>query len=147
MLSKSDLDHCANPEKGVECKNNWDYEDCGEVEGAKWKNFGCKHKLSESFDHFTCANRMDKKNKMFLEPPVAVKKIWGSRNYNQVLNYNKTHISCGTRNFTYKELKSVREKHGSENCTLKIGTVPIWELWRDLQLDFSFEYHSKINES
>lgn len=142
---------CSSPDANPwDCKSQWDSEDCGQMPNAKFTNYGCKHVNSEAFDHFECANRKDKENILFNRPTVPTKTTKQAINYNIVLDYNETHINCGsTKSFEYKEFDDVRkENDGQDRCQLLDGrSVNLQILWVELLQDYSFEFDNLIEEN
>ena len=131
----------------MKCGDNVNYKDCGVLENAKWNNFGCQSLNSETLDFFECSNRNDKHKILFSEPPVPKKKTYASPNYNQILDFNSTHINCVSKNFTYEEFKTIALNEGNEMCHLTNGqNVTIIKLLVDLLTDFSFKHSLKLNE-
>ena len=145
--SESDLLHCSNPTEGVDCEKNWSYENCGQVPNAKFQNFGCKHRGTEGFDYFECTNRMDKAKILFETPLVPTKKSRQAPNYNQILNYNSTHILCGERNISYQDFEDLYKKFGQEECQLKHNkSMTMSQLPAKLIYDFSFEFSDTLDK-
>ena len=146
----NDFSICSNKSAALDCGSQWVYEDCGLLENAKWVNYGCKHANHDVFahDHFECANRMDKMDVIFKNPPVHLTPAWATAiNYNQVLEFNETHIICGTHDFRYEDFYEVQLQYGKAKCELKDGRkVQLKGLWGDLTLDFSFEKSYKMEE-
>ena len=135
---------CSSPKGNPwNCKSQWDSEDCGQLQNAKYKNYGCKHVNSEAFDHFECANRKDKENVLFDRPTVPTKTSKQAINYNIVLDFNETHINCGGNNiFEYIDFDDMRKEHnGQDRCQLLDGrSVNLQILWVELLQDYSFEF-------
>ena len=146
LLSESDLNLCAEP-NGFNCKENFHQEECGQMEGATFQNYGCKSINPDEYPHFECANRKDKENVLFKKPPLSTGLTLEATFYNDLLSFDNYTIYCGSLNFTYEDLFKVSQEHGKEDCTLLDGQkVRIRELWRDLKHDFSFKNTQRINE-
>ena len=65
---------------------------------------------------------------------------------NTALLFDENYIYCGAYNFTYEDLKQIKEIHGEENCTLlDESTLLIRDLWDLLLTDFSFFGTEKID--
>jgi len=130
----------------VTCEQNWGYEDCGQVENAKYQNYGCKLKDSETFEYFSCGNRMGKVNILFNKPPVPTKKAFQGINYNQLLDYNSTHIFCGERRISYEDFSDLY-RNSKDICQLKLNkSVTLSYLETNLLTDFSFEFSDTLDE-
>ena len=139
---------CSKP-NGINCTENYDHEDCGQLTNSKFKNYGCKYIDIGVYatEYFQCSNRMDKKDVLFESPPISVKKTRNSINYNTELLFDENSIYCGKYNFTYEDFNQVRQDHGMEDCDLADGRkVPIGELWFKLLTGFSFKMAKKMNE-
>ena len=64
---------------------------------------------------------------------------------NTALSFDENYIYCGAYNFTYEDLKQIKEMHGEEDCTLlDETTLHIRDLWDLLLTDFSFFHTEKI---
>ena len=137
---------CAKP-NGINCTENYDYEDCEQLNHTNFKNYGCKSIFGYESEYFECSNRMDKKDILFEGPPISLQKKRDSINYNTVLFFDDSYIYCGKQKFTYENFSQVRQKHGLEYCELADEEmVTIGVLWSDLILDFSFNMTEKMNE-
>ena len=137
---------CSKP-NGINCTDNYDYEDCGQLANTNFKNYDCKFITGYESDYFDCSNRMDKKDILFESPPISVKKTRNSINYNTELLFDENSIYCGKYNFTYEDFNQVSQDHGLEYCDIADGRkVTIGELWHDLLIDFSFNMTEKMNE-
>ena len=139
------MDGCSSPKN---CSQNFDQEDCGQIPGALYKNYGCKSIKSATFDYFNCANRNDKdETLLFGVPPVPTKKAWQAINYNKLLNFDENQIYCGTRNVSYENFEDLYYKYGEENCQLKNNdSVKMSQLNIDLTTDFSFLQSPKLDK-
>ena len=136
---------------GINCEENEAHEDCGQLENAKFQNYGCKSVYSSKFDYFDCTNRMDKKELMFEKPPIPQKGTKAEKreayNFNTLLSFDKTHIYCGKYNFSFTDFYQVEKEHGMEQCDLANGDkITLQTLWIELMTDFSFEMTHKMNE-
>ena len=139
-FSSSDLSLCAKL-NGINCTENYSYEDCEQLRNTNFKNYGCKYNSHVyKTDYFECSNRNDKKYVLFESPPIYVKKISKKGiNYNTELLFDENSIYCGKYNFTYEDFYQVLQDHGMEYCDIADGRkVPIGGLWHDLLIDFSF---------
>ena len=137
---------CSKP-NGINCTDNYYYEDCLQLSNTNFKNYDCKFITGYESDYFDCSNRMDKKDILFESPPISVKKTRNSINYNTELLYDENSIYCGKYNFTYEDFYQVLQDHGMEYCDIADGRkVPIGGLWHDLLIDFSFNMTEKMNE-
>ena len=145
-FSSSDLSLCAKL-NGINCTENYNWEDCEQLTDTNFKNYGCKF-FVEATDYFECSNRNDKKDVLFESLPIYVKKISKKGiNYNTELLFDNDYIYCGKHNFTYKDFYQVKQDHGMEDCDLADeGQVPIGDLWSDLLIDFSFNMTKKMND-
>lgn len=131
---------CSEANSPVKCEENMFYQDCGTIEDSLYENYGCTATESETYDYFDCANRMDKVNILFTNPPVPAKKTYQATNYNQVLLFDNTTIYCGTLNFTFEDFYEVRYEFEDEYCNLLNGKhITIATLWGALKTDFSFQ--------
>ena len=145
--SKSDLTTCSEKSATFTCKENWNFEECGQMNDAKYKNYACKQSEAEESEFFDCTNRMDKVNVLFAQPPLATRKSRKSRNYNVLLNFDNTTIYCGSHNFTFEEFENAYHEYGTAVCGLKEGKkVSIEDLWLDLLNDYSFMNSFKMFE-
>ena len=136
---------CPKP-NGINCTENYDREDCGQLDNTNFKNYGCKLSNGYETDYFQCSNRNDKKEVLFEAPSVSVKKST-TINYNTELVFDEDYIYCGKYNFTYEDFNQVRQDHGMEDCDLVDGTKEaIGDLWFYLLKDFSFNMTKKMNE-
>ena len=145
--SKGDITDCSQPKENFRCKDNWNYEDCGQLKDTKYKNYGCKHVESEDFEFFSCTNRMDKENVLFSKPPLSTKRSRKSKNYNLLLNFDENTIYCGKHNFTYAEFEHVYSKNPTDLCTLKEGKrISLEFLFLYLLNDYSFNMSTKMDE-
>ena len=147
-FSSSDLSLCAKL-NGINCTENYRYEDCEQLRNTNFKNYGCKYN-SHAYKtyYFQCSNRNDKKDVLFESLPIYVKKINKKGiNYNTELLFDNDYIYCGKHNFTYKDFYQVKQDHGMEDCDLADGRKePIGELWSHLIKDFSFNMTKKMND-
>ena len=145
-FSASDLLLCANPNV-INCTENFDYENCGQLNQTDFENYSCKFLSGFETDYFESPNRMDKKEALFQRPPIVVKNTRKSVNYNTELLFDDFYIYCGNFNFTYEDFYQVTRDHGMEFCDLTDGArVRIGDLWTILQTDFSFNMTKKMNE-
>ena len=148
--SKSDLETCADPQRTLNftCNENYRQKDCGQLKDSQFKNFGCQFVHSETQDYFACANRIDKQNILFKEPPVPKERTWQADNYNVILNFTDEVIHCGDFDIPWTELKKMEESDESLKCRLKNGSreVSLSELWIDLKTDYSFEMSPKMTK-
>ena len=138
----SDLDQCSRENQTLNCNLQFDHEDCGQLENAKFKNYGCKHVHSDEYGFFECANRKDKEHVLFANPPVPLRTKKLAINYNLVLDYNDTSIKCGGNlSFSYEDFNEVRQNNSNHKCHLLDGTaVSLQVLWFDLLQDYSFQF-------
>ena len=137
--SKSDLLLCANP-NAINCTQNWNKVDCGQLVNAKYKNFECKFDFSTELDNFECSNRIDKKELLFKMAPVPSEKTFQARNFNELLSFDQTYIYCGSFNFTFEDFYDTARKFAFEECILNDGTkIRLESLWANLATDFSFK--------
>ena len=137
---------CAKP-NGINCTENYDYEDCEQLNHTNFKNYGCKSIFGNDFEYFECSNRMDKKDVLFERPPISLRKKGISINYNTALLFDDSYIYCGKQNFTYENFSQVMQEHRFESCELTDEKmVTIGQLWSDLIVDFSFNMTKKMNE-
>ena len=137
---------CSKP-NGINCAENFKFDDCEQLENTKFKNYGCKHIVAYESDTFECINRSDKRDVLFESPPISIKKTRKTRNYNTELLHDDFYIYCGEFNFTYEDFYQVSQLHGQEECEIADGTrYDIVELWQDLLTNFSFNMTKKINE-
>ena len=91
---------------------------------------------------------MDKAKILFETPPVPKKKSLQAPNYNQILNYNSTHILCGERNISYQDFEDLFYKFGQEECQLKHNkSESMSQLNIQLITDFSFEFSDTLDKS
>ena len=145
-FSFSDLSLCAKP-NGINCTENYDYEDCEQLNHTNFKNYGCKAIFGYESEFFECSNRMDKKDILFETPPISLQKKRNSINYNTALLFEDVYIYCGKNNFTYENFYQASKEHGFEDCKLiDEKMVTIGDLWSDLIVDFSFNMTEKMNE-
>ena len=128
-----DYSICSNKSAALDCNSQFVYEDCGLHGNAKWVNYGCKYANYDPMgqDYFECANRMDKMHVLFKISPVHSSPIVPTAiNYNKVLQFNDTHIICGTQDFMYEDFYQVQLLNGIEKCKLKDGRqVQMQGLW------------------
>lgn len=144
--SLSDLWLCTKP-NGINCEENFQYEECEQLIDNDFKNYGCKYFEGVETEYFQCSNRMDKKEVLFDRPPIPVKEVRKARNYNTALLFDDFYIYCGKYNFTYEDFYQVSRDHGVENCDLADGDMETIEvLWEDLIRDFSFKMTEKMND-
>ena len=67
-------------------------------------------------------------------------KSYQAPNFNEVLNFTEEKIICGQREILWDDFKTMKKRHGSENCLLKNGeNMTIGQLWVELIQDYSFE--------
>ena len=143
--------NCSKPyeESSFVCEDEWNHEDCGQLENSKYKNYGCKHVDSEKYEYFECINRMDKSSILFdfKNPPVPTNRTRNAPNFNQILDFDENFIYCGTRNISYEEFAENKKWNASEKCLLNNHqTVNLQVLWNQLLTDFSLNYSSKFDE-
>ena len=112
---------CSNPNKFI-CSENWDTKDCGQLEHAKFKNYGCTFQSNYAYNYFECSNRIDQRDGLFNIPPLLRSK--GRSNLNEILNFDNTTIYCGPGhlNFSCEDLFVVNADHRDEFCELKDGS-------------------------
>ena len=140
FFSQSDLLTCADPQKTVNCTDNWYMKDCGQLKDSKFQNYGCQVENSQTFDYFVCSNRKDKEEILFKNPPVPKQKSRQAWNFNEVLNFTDQGFICGQREISWADFRTTKKRHGSENCLLKNGeNMTIGQLWVELIQDYSFE--------
>ena len=145
FYSLSDLSLCSKRNE-INCGENWDTKDCGQLEHAKFKNYGCTYGTNYAHDYFECSNRMDQKEHLFGRPPV-LKNYGGASNLNDILNFDNTTIYCGQLNITYEDLFDVNAEHGNEFCKLTDGSdIRIQDVLIYVWFDFSFMMTEKIND-
>ena len=145
FFSQSDVLTCADPNKTVNCAENWAYKDCGQLHNSKYQNFGCQRENSKTLDYFECSNRNDKADILFKNPPVPKQKSYQAVNYNEVLNFTDQSFFCGQKEINWADFK----KHwwSNEKCLLKNGeNVKLCNLLIDLKRDYSFEMSPKLTE-
>ena len=143
--SESDLLTCADPQKTVNCTENWGYKDCGQIKDSKFQNYGCQHVSSQTSDHFECNNRKDKEEIIFKNPPVPKEKSSQARNFNEVLNFTDEGFICGQREISWADFR--QHQYSNENCLLKNGeNMTITQLWGNLMTDYSFKMSPKLND-
>ena len=95
VCSFSDLSFCSKP---INCEENLFYENCGQVENARYLNHGCKVIDAYTYEFFDCANRNDKRQIMFENPPFPTKAAYYYYKgilFNKVLSFDENHIYCG----------------------------------------------------
>ena len=139
FFSQSDLDTCADPQKTVNCAENWMWKDCGELQDSKFQNYGCQLEDSKTRDYFLCSNRNDKEDILFKNPPVTKQKSYQAPNFNEVLNFTDKKIICGQLEILWDDFRQ-HAFYGNENCLLKNGeNITISELWGNLIQDYSFK--------
>ena len=147
FFSESDLLTCADPQKTVNCTENWGRKDCGQIKDSKFQNYGCQDVNSHTFDYFVCSNRKDKEEILFKNPPVPKQKSRQAWNFNEVLNFTDQGFICGQREISWADFRTTKKRHGSENCLLKNGeNVTIRELWIRLKTDYTFKMSPKLND-
>ena len=147
--SNSDLFRCSNVNSKMNCTENWGFQECGQLETAKFKNYACMRLTTETSNCFECANRYDKAEIMFKRPPVPTEERQQTfqPNYNLILDFDETYIYCGKRNFTYDSFMEISESHRDEQCSLKTsGNITLFGLWEDLLTDFSFKMSPILSE-
>ena len=145
FFSKSDVLTCADPNKTVNCAENWRTKDCGQLQGSKYQNFGCQQEESKTIDYFECSNRNDKVDILFKNPPVPKQKSRQAVNYNEVLNFNNQSFFCGQQEISWADFGD--HWNSNEKCLLKNGkNVTIIQLWVHLMTDFSFEMSPKLTK-
>ena len=145
FFSKSDVLTCADPNKTVNCAENWACKDCGQLHNSKYQNFGCQRENSKTLDYFECSNRNDKADILFKNPPVPKQKSFQAVNYNKVLNFNNQSFFCGQQNISWADFGD--HWNSNEKCLLKNGkNVTIIQLWVHLMTDFSFEMSPKLTK-
>ena len=143
FFSKSDVLTCADPNKTVNCAENWGYKDCGQLHNSKYQNYGCQLENSKTRDYFECSNRNDKADILFKNPPVPKQKSYQAVNYNEVLNFTDKSFFCGQQEISW----TMANSHGNEKCLLKNGEyVTLFDLIYDLRTDYSFKMSPKLTE-
>ena len=145
FFSQSDLLTCADPQKTVNCTENWDMKDCGQLKDSKFQNYGCQSENSQTLDYFECSNRKDKEEIIFKNPPVPKEKTWQAVNFNEVLNFTDQGFICGQREISWANFG--QNWNSNENCLLKNGeNMTITQLWGNLIQDYSFKMSPKLND-
>ena len=145
FFSKSDVLTCADPNKTVNCAENWACKDCGQLHNSKYQNFGCQRENSKTADYFYCSNRNDKVDILFKNPPVPKQKSYQAVNYNEVLNFNNQSFFCGQQEISWADFGD--HWNSNEKCLLKNGeNMTLSDLWHDLKTDFSFEMSPNLTE-
>ena len=145
FFSKSDALTCADPNKTVNCAENWGFKDCGQLHNSKYKNYGCQHEDTKTRDYFQCSNRNDKADILFKNPPVPKQKSYQAVNYNEVLNFNNQSFFCGQQEISWADVW--QHQDNKEKCPLKNGeNKTIEELIIDLLTDYSFKMSPKLTE-
>ena len=139
----SDLAQCTQK---VDCEQQTDgvFQSCGEVPGAKYQNYACKHRASSTFEYFECLNRLDKIDTLFQRPIIIAKKHRESVNYNKNLQYDGNYVQCGSRNISFDQLPYVIGQNLQEPCQLKNGQSVTLEALYDLLTQFSFEQSTEL---
>ena len=147
FFSQSDLDNCADPQKTVNCSENYFHKDCGQLKDSKFQNYGCQQEDSKTRDYFECSNRNDKEDILFKNPPVPKQKSFQAPNFNEVLNFTEEKIICGQREIPWNYFMQHVYYYGNENCLLKNGeNMTISQLWSNLIQDYSFKMSPKLND-
>ena len=137
FYSLSDLSFCSKPNE-INCGQNWDTKDCGQLQHAKFENYGCTYGTKYLNDYFECSNRIDQKEHLFSRPPV-LKNYGGATNLNEILNFDNTTIYCGYLNITYEDLFNVTVENGGQSCKLTDGSeVRVQDILIFVWFDFSF---------
>ncbi len=148
----SDLAQCTQK---IDCEEQTDgvFQSCGDVPGAKYQNYACKHRASSTFEYFECLNRLDKIETLFQRPIIIAKKKRESVNYNTNLHYDGDFVQCGSRNISFDQFPYVIGQNLQEPCQLKNGQSVTLEALYDLLTQFSFEqsielmkYHSEESQ-
>ena len=143
FFSESDLLTCADPQKTVNCTDNWGRKDCGQIKDSKFQNYGCQDVNSHTFDYFVCSNRKDKEEIIFKNPPVPKEKSRQAWNFNEVLNFTDQGFICGQREISWADFR--QHQYSNENCLLKNGeNMTITQLWGNLMTDYSFKMSPKL---
>ena len=120
-------------------------KDCGQLQDFKFQNFGCQYDYIKTDDFFECANRNDKVDILFKNPPVPKQKSYQAVNYNEVLNFNDKSFFCGQQKIFWSDFGDHWDSN--EECLLKNGdNVTITQLWDDLMTDFSFKMSPKLTD-
>ena len=118
-------------------------KDCGQLQDFKFQNFGCQYDYIKTDDFFECANRNDKVDILFKNPPVPKQKSYQAVNYNEVLNFTDKSFFCGQQEMSW----TMAISHGNEKCLLKNGEyVTLFDLIYDLRTDYSFKMSPKLTE-
>ena len=120
-------------------------KDCGQLQDFKFQNFGCQYDYIKTHDFFECANRNDKVDILFKNPPVPKQKSYQAVNYNEVLNFTDQSFFCGQQEISWADFK----KHwwSNEKCLLKNGeNVTLSDLDTALRTDYSFKMSPKLTE-
>ena len=139
FFSQSDKHTCADPQKTAKCAESW-MVDCGQLQDSKFQNYGCQLENSKNRDFFACANRNDKADILFKNPPVPREKTFQAVNYNEVLSFTERGFSCGQQEIFWADFKTKSRSHGSEKCLLKNGeNDTLNKLWVYLKMDYSFK--------
>ena len=145
FFSESDLLTCADPNKTVNCTENWKGKDCGQLQDSKFQNYGCQSEESKTGDFFECTNRNDKVDILFKNPPVPKEKSSQGVNYNDVLNFNNKSFFCGQQNISWVNFS--QHWYSNENCLLKNGeNVTLSQLSASLLTDYSFKMSPRLTE-
>ena len=130
FFSQSDKHTCADPQKTAKCAESW-MVDCGQLQDSKFQNYGCQLENSKSRDFFACANRNDKADILFKNPPVPKQKSFKAVNYNEVLNFTDKSFICGQQDISWADF--VDHWNSNEKCNLKNGeNVTLFKLWTSL---------------
>ena len=120
-------------------------KDCGQLQDFKFQNFGCQYDYIKTDDFFECANRNDKVDILFKNPPVPKQKSYQAVNYNEVLNFTDKGFFCGQQEISWADF--VDHWNSNEKCLLKNGdNETIIRLWGDLIRDYSFNMSHKLTE-
>ena len=147
---QSDLQICSSEQETMKCGDNVSYDNCDQIEGSKYQNFGCKKQDSKTLGSFHCANRKDKEQVLFGQPPVPLKQTNRGRNYNRLLEYDDTYVYCNENSrISYAEIMDLGLSHSGNQikCHLKNGeNLTLRVLFIDLAVDFSFEMNYKFHE-
>ena len=109
---QSDLQICSSEQETMKCGDNVSYDNCDQIEGSKYQNFGCKKQDSKTLGSFHCANRKDKEQVLFGQPPVPLKQTNRGRNYNRLLEYDDTYVYCNENSrISYAEIMDLGLSH------------------------------------
>ena len=145
FFSQSDVLTCADPNKTVNCAENWHWKDCGQIHNSKYKNYECLYEDSRTADFFYCSNRNDKVDILFKNPPVSKQRSYQAVNYNEVLTFNNESFFCGQQEISWADFGD--HWNSNEKCLLKNGdNETIIRLWGDLIRDYSFNMSHKLTE-